>query len=518
MEPRQAQKRVLGLLVLLASGAAAGACASLYGATDVPNPVDGGAGSDGTVTPVDGGEAGPTGDGAASEGGPDGGSDGGPDAKGDAGPCTNLQCQVNACGGDAGDAGTTTLTGTVFDPGGHNPLYNVVVYVPNAPGGALDAIPLGVDSSSCSCASLYSGDPIAVAVTDTAGNFVLANVPDGTNIPLVVQVGKWRKEILVPSIAPCTPNSVGKLTLPRNLSDGLYPSMPNIAVSTGAADAVECMLTRVGIDEAMFTGSASGPGVHIFQGTGGNAAAGSTSSLATLWDSQADLMRYDIVMLSCEGTMTGGVTSTTAGYLAPYLNAGGRVYAEHYHYAFFTDYSTSPGIPFPQFANVASWNNVGAASNDAPYLNPISAVVEGTLPDGGPFPEGLAFKTWLGNVGALDAGELVVPVVNARQNAVVGATNASTPWLQTDPTVTPPGTQYFSWDMPLGGAQHCGRVAYTDMHVAGSAADYTTSMVVPTGCDSASALAQDEDAIEFIFFDLASCLTVPGATPVSPIQ
>ena len=236
-------------------------------------------------------------------------------------------------------------------------------------------------------------------------------------------------------------------------------------------------------------------------------------------------MRYDIVMLSCEGLPTAGVTATTATYLAPYVNAGGRVFAEHYHYAFFTAYNKTPGTPYPQFANVADWTTVGLAANDG-YSSDISGVIETTLPNGQAFPEGVALKAWLGNVGALNAnGEIVVPVATARVNGVVSASNVATPWVQTDPSVSPPSTQYFSWDMPFnppvddaGVPQYCGRVVYSDMHVSGTAADYKGGTVVPSGCDATTKLSADEDAIEFILFDLSSCITPVGFTPQPPPQ
>jgi hypothetical protein len=90
------------------------------------------------------------------------------------------QC-VSACTG----GGETTLSGTVYDPAEKNPLYGIVVYIPSETPAAIST------GASCySCNSLYTGNPIAFAVTDSAGNFTIHGVPDGTNIPLVVQVGK----------------------------------------------------------------------------------------------------------------------------------------------------------------------------------------------------------------------------------------------------------------------------------------------------------------------------------------
>ncbi len=502
---------VLGCASLLGVGLVS-ACGGSKGESGFNSGGDGG-GSSGSSGGSSGGNCGLAGCG-----------DGGAELDGTAGGCQNLQCQVHAC---SGSTTGTSISGTVLDPAGRNPLYNVVVYVPNSAGGALNAIPIGLNANSCSCEALFSGQPIAYALTDTSGNFTLNNVPDGAMIPLVVQIGKWRKEIIVPSIAACsTSNTAGKITLPKNLTDGLFASIPNIAVSTGGADTLECLLTRVGVDESVFKGDPNGPGVHIFHGSGGNSAGGSPAAPASLWDSQADLMRYDIVMLSCEGSPTLGVNATTATYMAPYISAGGRVFAEHYHYAFFTGYSAGNGPPYALFPNIANWAKRGIAGNDSPYNNDITGAIQTTLPNGKMFPEGIALKSWLGNVGALnDGGEIVVLAANARDTALVTSTNVATPWVQTDSTVTPASSQYFSWDMPFnppvndaGVPQYCGRVVYSDMHVSGSASDYTGSQVVPQGCDSTSALSPDEDAIEFILFDLSSCLTPVGYTPQPPSE
>jgi hypothetical protein len=516
--------RVLRFLALI-SPLAAGACAALYGVSDVPEAADASTDSPSSETASAEGAA----DGSTATDGttPSDGattSDGGDARVGDgATTCSNLQCQVHACA----DGGTTTLSGRVLDPAGRNPVRDVVVYVPNSPNGQLDPIPLGVDGTSCSCGAPFSGQPLVVGITDVDGRFTLSGVPDGAGIPLVIQRGKWRKEITVATVAACAPNAAGSISMPKSLSDGAYASMPSIAVATGGADTLECILSRMGLDDSVFTGSPTGPGVHVFQGAGGNAAGGSPSSVA-LWDSTADLERYDLVMTSCEGAPTTGVTGTTAGYLGAYLNAGGRVFAEHFGYAFFTSYGgveAGPPAPYPQFQNIANWTNVGLASNDQPYTSDVGAVVATTLPSGKPFPDGVDLSTWLTEVGALNPnGEIFIPTATARANAIVTGANVSLTWMQTDPSVTPASTQLFTWDMPFGPPvddagvpEYCGEVAYTDMHVSAYVNDYPTNHAVPGGCDHSVPLSTDEDPIEFTLFELTGCISRPTfVPPVSP--
>ena len=191
------------------------------------------------------------------------------------------------------------------------------------------------------------------------------------------------------------------------------------------------------------------------------------------------------------------------------------MFGEHFHYQFFANQ--------PQFPNTANWTTGGGGLGGSG----INAVVQQTLlSNGKPFPEGIALNTWLGNVGALTNGQL--PIAAPKYDAVVSGTNVSTAWVVTAPPATQ-STQYFSWDMPFnapiddaGVPAYCGRVVFSDLHVSGSAGgvksgeDYKTSQVVPTGCDATATLQPDEDALEFILFDLSSCVTPVGYPPAPP--
>ena len=178
------------------------------------------------------------------------------------GGCTGLGCQINKCTG----LPKTTVKGTVYDPGGKLPLYNVMVYVPNAP---LDPLVEGVSCDKCG--TMASGRPVASALTDAAGNFTMLDVPVGANIPLVIQTGKWRRQVTLPMVKACQDNTFPDpagdrlFRLPKNQAEG---HLPKIAMTRGHADSLECVLRRIGIDAAEFT-NPDGPGrVNIYFETG----------------------------------------------------------------------------------------------------------------------------------------------------------------------------------------------------------------------------------------------------------
>ncbi len=471
---------------------------------------------------------------------------GDPTTGADGGPVNAPRCIVatQQCVATCASASTTTsVSGTVYDPAGKNPLYGVVVFVPSTPPGALPA------GAGCySCGALYdSGNPIANTVTDAAGKFTLTGVPDGANIPLVVQVGKWRMQYTLPSVTKCQDNDAkvaaakiaapNVLRLPRNHMEG---DIPNIAVATGGADSLECLLSRIGVDKAEYVPGPGGAGrIHIFQGDGGSNTTPAAPVASTgLWPNNtttavADMMPYDITLLTCEGHETtgegggggggrggggGGGTLSTMEQQALYNYAaqGGRVFASHFHYAWF---NTGPFAAH----NLATWMTGTQSYNTDPDAN-----IETTLPGGGAFPRGEAMKEWLTNVNALTNGEL--HIVQARHNAVVGAANtASLPWIVTDTKAQPPNqTEYFSFDTPFGVSptEQCGRVVYSDLHVGAASGDYgqmgtqdqiPANAMTPSGCAN-NALSPQEKALEFMLFDLSGCITPPdqGAGGVTP--
>jgi hypothetical protein len=294
----------------------------------------------------------------------------------------------------------------------------------------------------------------------------------------------------------------------------------------------------MGVDASEYVPGASGAGhVHIF--TGGTQNTGTQGAVTSppspisyqvLWDSEHDLNVNDLVLFSCEGAPTAGLGHAGTTNLMAYLNNGGRVFASHYHFAWFTN-TVDPMNPFAALTPpLATWSNT---NNDALLNDTVSYPETIVTPtgSGAPFPEGAALKTWLGVVNALDSnGKL--DVYYARDNALVGATNTSSQaWASLDPSVASATTQYFSFDTPIGtpAGEQCGRAVYSDLHVSGGPGvqaqtgvtpDYQAGGgidIVPSGCAKRTLTAQ-EKALEFMIFDLSSCLVPVGTNPPTMIQ
>ena len=334
---------------------------------------------------------------------------------------------------------------------------------------------------------------------------MLENVPVGSNIPLVIQVGKWRRQVVVPSVAACTntPVAAGLTRLPRNKAEG---DIPLIALTTGGADPLECLLRKIGIDDSEFT-RADGTGrVHLFSGVGGTASftdvgKGTFTGAATLWESAAELKKYDVVLLACEGadhTMANKTAQALQTTLLEYTRVGGRAFLSHWHHMWLED---GPA-PWP---TTATWNHSRDLALD------ITATINQT------FPKGLALAQWLVNVG----GSTVqgnIPIREAQHTIDTNNASLTQAWIYANNVPDDQGTnvpntlQYFSFNTPIDRPEEeqCGRVINSDIHV--SSGD-TVNRAFPTGCVTTD-LSPQEKVLEFMFFDIAACIRPDTEPPV----
>src|ERR1700676_1491884 len=195
-------------------------------------------------------------------------------------------------------AQTTTISGIVYDPRTTSsalPLPHVLVYVTTSVVGPL---PSGVQ---CLTYAAPSG-AVSYTFTGVDGSFTLKSVPLNTSYTLVIQAGKWRRQFA--QSVDAAPIKGLSLHMP---STRLQGDIPLIAIATGAADGVECVLHDMGVSDSEVTddtGTAnSGGRIHLYQGTGSSGAyiSPSTPPDAALTGDSTTLNSYDMVMFPCQG-------------------------------------------------------------------------------------------------------------------------------------------------------------------------------------------------------------------------
>ncbi|MBI2391117.1 MAG: hypothetical protein HYV09_16110 [Deltaproteobacteria bacterium] len=463
--------------------------------------------------------------------------------------CVNLECKQVTCSGGL----TSSISGKVYDPAGVNPLYNVFVYIPN---GTPTALSTGATCDKC--ASALSGYPLVQTVTDETGSFKLTNVPVGTDIPLVIQTGKWRRQVTITTRA-CMDTPIDKLktSFPKKRSEG---DIPQFAISTGSQDNLECLLRKIGIDDSEFVAPSDSGRVHMYTGfcdlvttgiyTGTYTCPATTcpsgsvcessgpnkgkcviktkvcgtnkisrtgysatlpAAKSSLWNSVANLANYDAVLLDCEGGYGGEFGNEKTGFyknMFDYAGMGGRVFAGHYHFAWVKDGPT----PWP---SLATWN----------LAADLASPTNGTVLTG--FPKGLALSKWLVNVGASTTpGILSIQQAQHSIDAVdaTRTTNWITAYSAKDvnkpPVTVPSAVQYFSFNAPVGVAadSQCGRVVVTDIHVDStkSPSNDSSASAFPGRCGTGTTLTAQQKALEFMIFDLGSRVCDEKLPPPPP--
>jgi hypothetical protein len=395
--------------------------------------------------------------------------------------CTGLcQQQVSCAAGQS-----TTISGTVYSPNGTDPLPNVLVYIPNGP-----VAPFSAGVSCPVPGQPPSGSPLVGANTASDGTFILANAPVGSNIPIVIQAGRWRRQLTVPGTAACT-NTTFDARMPINQSEG---DIPRIALATGNADQVECVLRKVGIADTEFTNPSGSGRIHLYSGSGSPGARidASTPSENILMGNSSVLNQYDVVMLPCEGAAFTRSSAQLANFLQ-YANAGGRVYASHFSYVWM--YSNPP------FDTVVKWH-----------------VNQATLPDGiatvnTTFPDGDTLAKWLQLVEASSTqGQMPISVV---RHDIDGVNAPTLSWLNLNNANAGDPVMQFTFDAPVGAANQCGRILFNEYHVENPPSS-PANKFFPNECPAAgTALTPQEKLLEFSLFDLTNEGGEPTLSPTT---
>jgi hypothetical protein len=358
-------------------------------------------------------------------------------------------------------------------------------------------------------------------------------MPVGKDVPLVIQVGKWRRVVKIDEVAPCTdtPLPPDKTRLPRNSTEG---HLPKIAVTVGGSDALECLLKKIGIDVAEFTPDRGAGRVNLFAGYRAaktmvvNGSSQPLSNAEDLWASSDRMLAYDMILMGCEGEGSLWKPVPTVKTPPPlprpvsmqlevrkYADLGGRIFGSHWHHRWINSDDTTPDNPYPV-----------AGPPVASFAKSSGAVPDLTVSVDTSFPKGVAFNEWLLNVGAsTKAGQLWLQGVEHTVDSVdptfvrrwiYGTDEAA---LEDGSSRLPDMVQYFSFTTPVG-APECGRMVFSDVHVSfGGKGEGKPSDPFPQRCDASpdSKLLAQEKALEFMIFDLSSCIQKEEDEVSSPI-
>ncbi len=432
------------------------------------------------------------------------GGGGTPNVCGTTVPCTGLCPAQYTC-----DGGSATLSGKVvagtlakYLPTGvtnGDPVPNVLVYIPNRTAAPyVDPFTTRASETQaqqCStCGADVSGNPLVETKTAFDGTFTLSQVPVGTTIPIVIQLGRWRRVFTVTTT--CGSNTVavtglpaGILRMPRTHAEG---DIPLTALSTGSVDAMECVLLKMGVDSGEFVAySAAATGrIQMYQGNGATASAGGATPAETALmgttTANGTYNSYDQVILPCWGvdpTTNGSANAKSAAALAnlvTYGNNGGHFFATHYSYAWL--YANNP---YSTTANFNVNHNTG--------INSMTGIVSQTVPPTTPVSNPGVFVEWLNYIQALSnftaANAPPIPadvtIANARHD-VNSVALQSVDWIDgTDPGDQSAMLLHYTFDTPVNQTAQCGHSIFSDFHVSNSATGVGTCQA-NTDCSSDS--------------------------------
>jgi hypothetical protein len=469
--------------------------------------------------------------------------------------CTGVCQMIPTCTGGA----TTTLTGTVWDPAGIHPLYDALVYIPNNPSDpGLQPFAPGITCDVCGATA--AGDPLVTTYTAPDGTFTLSGVPVGSNILLVVQLGRWRRQFTVNVGTSCGANAVPAMTLtmPKNHTEG---DIPRIGVLTGGFDPMECVLRKMGVQDSEFTDPGGTGHIQFYLANQPNVPAnpfgifaskcpanpyGSGAAIDPATPTQATLFgttgakptinQYDMVILACEGYEEN--MQADWANLGAYTSAGGRVFMTDYSYDWMAattacqnasqcgaggvctnGFCSSPNnvTQNPAYAGVATWQT---------DQNPQGSQETGEI-DLVNNPKGMAFEQWLQIVGAsaVGSGTVTLDPVFHNSDAVIPPAQQWLYWGASTPI-------HFTFNTPVGAASasQCGRAVFSDWHAdtlgfAGNypqcpyqltktAPYYSHGLTFPAECDT-NPMTPQEAILEFMLFDLTACVQpyTPVCTP-----
>lgn len=414
-----------------------------------------------------------------------------------------------ACGGCS-----TSLSGKVYDPSSglpaiananNLPLSGISVFQPS---GALTPF---VDGLACdSCASTDSPKVLnRIAVTDATGSFTLPNVIPGTATRLVVQSGRWRREITVP-VTACINNALpaGTLRMPRDRTDGAggFANVPKTAFYFGNNDPLQCLIRKLGISASEmlpYTGVGNPNRFHIFRHSSNG---GQTTVPAAPTEAAAFplLNNYNQIISGCN---TGGAGFDSSpdpdiDRIITWAQGGGRAFLTHGPARSIV--RDNPTVLGALAKSTGTWDGKAKSGR--------TAIVTGTAPND-------TFRDWMFNVGGSATFGIGFTDADPKTPFPINPATKATAWLRGTPAPDT-GAFMYTFETPINAAdcgtpQGLGRVFFSGQHTSGRVTGGNFSALPNNNCDLTTPLIESEKALAFHYFNLSAC-QLGGAPPPPP--
>ena len=399
--------------------------------------------------------------------------------------CRGRFCDVPKCA-----PGTTTeVVGKLYAGNGKDPIPGAAVFVPVE---NLPEFPPGLGCDLC------NDTPPAVtqAITNFDGSFRLRGTPAG-KFPLVARLGRFQRVVTMEAV-PCVENAAPKdpgatsIRLPkknRELSPQDY--IPRIAVVSGDYDQIECVLKRIGIDELdMYNGR-----------TVGTSNPPAMAELGTLLGDETKLLSYNILIVNCTDNQYQSLLATpqVKKNLEKFVRSGGRLYV--------TDWAYDVIEQVPEFAPYLCFEPQSLPGPAMCLMSPERA----TAADSRSFYGGQyrvldkEMVKWL---------EQLPGVINRNAQVAVDYSFVVVSKASDDPK-----TKTKVWvDGPAAGYGNRPQTVTFDYNACGRV-HFSTYNTEPDGVVSESArwpgnckasFSPQERLLEYLFFNIASCVQGPG--------
>ena len=351
---------------------------------------------------------------------------------------------------------------------------------------------------SCeTCAAQASGSPIVSALTGPDGTFTLTDTPCGANIPLVIQVGRWRRQIIIPIVACC-----GNRAHRRPDPPAAQPHRGRHPAHRGGHR--QRRPDRVRAAQDRHRPAASTPTRPAPAACASIAPTAATLSAATPSASQLFEQPGASWPSTTRSSPTARAPSTTSPRrqqtnVLDYTNAGGRLFASHYSYIWlFHERAAS--------TRTAIWDV--DQTSDPPAVPSLTA--SSTRPSPRAWPSPVAPRSWAPRPRSGRSRVQRRPPTTPTWSA----TRPSQRWMSTTPTV-PERRDHpddYTFNTPVGAPAGTASAAACSSATSTSTRRRGHRQPSP-GVRQPAPLTPQEKVLEFMLFDLASCISPTSRRP-----